>query len=272
MLFRSELDAFALLATSIEHNAKGKALLEALGVAFAKAKELGAAEKAIIFTESRRTQNYLLRVLADSPFNEGIVLFNGSPTDDRSKQIYAAWVARHQGTDRVSGSRTADMRSALVDYFREEGRIMIATEAGAEGINLQFCSLVVNYDLPWNPQRIEQRIGRCHRYGQKHDVVVVNFLNRKNEADKRVFQLLAEKFQLFEGVFGASDEVLGAIGSGVDFEKRIADIYQRCRQHEEIKEAFDQLQLELNFEINEAMTRTRSGRSSGSATKPRRLS
>jgi len=72
-----------------------------------------------------------------------------------------------------------------------------------------------------------------------------------------VFQLLSEKFQLFEGVFGASDEVLGAIGSGVDFEKRIADIYQNCRQIEEIKSAFDQLQLELNFEISEAMTRTR---------------
>ena len=107
---------------------------------------------------------------------------------------------------------------------------MIATEAGAEGINLQFCSLVVNYDLPWNPQRIEQRIGRCHRYGQKHDVVVVNFLNRTNAADQRVFQLLSEKFKLFEGVFGASDEVLGAIESGVDFEKRIASIYQQCRQ------------------------------------------
>jgi adenine-specific DNA-methyltransferase len=148
------------------------------------------------------------------------------------------------------------MRSALVDYFREEGRIMIATEAGAEGINLQFCSLVVNYDLPWNPQRIEQRIGRCHRYGQKHDVVVVNFLNRSNAADERVFHLLSEKFQLFEGVFGASDEVLGAIESGVDFEKRIADIYQRCRQPQEIKAAFDQLQLELSLEINEAMTTT----------------
>src|SRR5438552_9620948 len=134
---------------------------------------------------------------------------------------------------------------------------MIATEAGAEGINHQVCSLVVNYDLPWNPQRIEQRIGRCHRYGQKHDVVVVNFLNRKNEADRRVFELLSEKFQLFEGVFGASDEVLGAIESGVDFEKRIADIYQRCRKHEEIKVAFDQLQLELSLEINEAMTQTR---------------
>ena len=253
----ADLDGFARLATSIQHNAKGKAMITALGIAFAKAAELGAAQKAIIFTESRRTQSYLLRLLADSPFGEGIVLFNGTNTDERSKELYAAWLLKNQGTDHVTGSRTADMRSALVDYFREQGRIMIATEAGAEGINLQFCSLVVNYDLPWNPQRIEQRIGRCHRYGQKHDVVVVNFLNRKNEADQRVFQLLSEKFQIFEGVFGASDEVLGAIESGVDFEKRIADIYQRCRQTAEIKAAFDQLQLEMSMEISEAMTHTR---------------
>jgi len=253
----AELEGFARLATSIEHNAKGRALLTALEIAFAKAAELGAAQKAIIFTESRRTQNYLLRVLADSPFAGDIVLFNGSNTDDRSKQIYAEWLHRHEGTDRVTGSRTADLRSALVDYFRERGRIMIATEAGAEGINLQFCSLVVNYDLPWNPQRIEQRIGRCHRYGQEHDVVVVNFLNQNNAADQRVFELLSEKFQLFEGVFGASDEVLGAIESGVDFEKRIAGIYQRCRKPDEIQTAFDQLQLELGLEINESMTRTR---------------
>ena len=253
----ADLDSFASLAVSISHNAKGKALVKALTIAFAKARELGAAQKAIIFTESRKTQSYLLRVLADSAFADGIVLFNGSNTDDRSKAIYAAWLDRHAGTDRVTGSKSADMRSALVDYFREEGRIMIATEAGAEGINLQFCSLVVNYDLPWNPQRIEQRIGRCHRYGQQHDVVVLNFLNRKNEADRRVFELLSEKFRLFEGVFGASDEVLGAIESGVDFEKRINAIYQRCRKHEEIKVAFDQLQLELSLEINETMTQTR---------------
>jgi adenine-specific DNA-methyltransferase len=253
----ADLDSFAQLASSIDHNAKGKALLKALDVAFAKTRELGGAEKAIIFTESRRTQSYLLRLLADSPFGQGIVLFNGSNTDDSSKLIYSQWLERHQGTDRVTGSRSADMRSALVDFFREQARIMIATEAGAEGINLQFCSLVVNYDLPWNPQRIEQRIGRCHRYGQKHDVVVVNFLNRKNAADKRVFELLSEKFQLFEGVFGASDEVLGAIESGVDFEKRIAAIYQRCRKQDEIKTAFDQLQLELSLEINESMTNTR---------------
>jgi len=253
----ADLDAFTALATSIQHNAKGAALLTALDIAFQRAADLGAARKAIIFTESRRTQAYLLRLLADSPFAEGLVLFNGSNNDERSKAIYAAWLKEHGGTDRVTGSRTADMRSALVDYFRGHGRIMIATEAGAEGINLQFCSLVVNYDLPWNPQRIEQRIGRCHRYGQRHDVVVVNFLNRKNEADRRVFELLSEKFQLFEGVFGASDEVLGAIESGIDFEKRIAAIYQRCRKAEEIQAAFDQLQHEIGAEIDEAMTRTR---------------
>jgi len=251
-----ELSDLASLATSIQENTKGQALLQALETAFAKAAELGAARKAIIFTESRRTQEYLQRMLADSPYAEGLVLFNGSNTDAGSKRIYEAWVRQHANTERVTGSRSADMRSALVDYFRDEGQIMIATEAGAEGINLQFCSLVVNYDLPWNPQRIEQRIGRCHRYGQKHDVVVVNFLNTHNEADQRVYELLREKFQLFEGVFGASDEVLGAIGSGVDFEKRIAEIYQKCRKTQEIRAAFDQLQLELSFEINEAMTRT----------------
>jgi hypothetical protein len=113
-------------APAIEHNAKGRALLTALEVAFAKAAELGAAQKAIIFTESRRTQSYLLRVLADSPFAGGIVLFNGSNTDERSKQIYAEWLQRHEGTDRITGSRTADLRAALVDYFREQGRIMRA--------------------------------------------------------------------------------------------------------------------------------------------------
>ena len=253
----ADLEQFRQLAVSITHNAKGEALLLALDHAFAEAERLGAPRKAIIFTESRRTQDYLLRLLAESPHAAGIVLFNGSNSDEGSRQIYTDWLQRHQGTDRVTGSRTADMRSALVDYFREQGQIMIATEAGAEGINLQFCSLVVNYDLPWNPQRIEQRIGRCHRYGQKHDVVVVNFLNQTNAADQRVFQLLSEKFYLFEGVFGASDEVLGAIESGVDFEKRIAAIYQRCRTVEEIQASFDQLQLELSAQVDATMTRTR---------------
>ena len=253
----AELRHFKTLATNIRDNSKGKALLTALDRAFSELERLGAAKKAIIFTESKRTQEYLLSLLADTSYGEGIVLFNGTNSDARAQAVYKDWLKRHEGTDRITGSKTADTRAALVEHFKERGTVMIATEAGAEGINLQFCSLVINYDLPWNPQRIEQRIGRCHRYGQKFDVVVVNFVDRSNEADARVYELLAQKFQLFEGVFGASDEVLGAIGSGVDFERRIADIYQNCREPAAIKASFEQLQLDLSGEISEAMVKTR---------------
>jgi len=252
-----DLQGFHDLAASITENAKGNALLKALEVGFRTTSELGGAEKAVIFTESRRTQEYLAELLTLNGYAGDIVLFNGTNTDQTARAIFAQWKARHQGSDAITGSRTSDTRAALVEEFRDRARIMIATEAAAEGINLQFCSLVVNYDLPWNPQRIEQRIGRCHRYGQKHDVVVVNFLNRDNAADLRVFQLLSEKFKLFDGVFGASDEVLGSIESGVDFEKRIAEIYQTCRTSEEIKASFDALQKEMETEIGQTMRSTR---------------
>lgn len=252
-----ELQTFRDLAVSITENAKGLALLTALKTGFARAAQLGSADKAVIFTESRRTQEYLVRLLSRSGYDGQIVLFNGSNNDSESKSTYEAWKERHAGSDQITGSRTADMRAALVDRFRADAKIMIATEAAAEGINLQFCSMVVNYDLPWNPQRIEQRIGRCHRYGQQHDVVVVNFLNRANAADQRVFELLDEKFRLFSGVFGASDEVLGAIESGVDFERRIASIYQECRTTEAINDEFTQLRLELDSEITATMDETR---------------
>jgi ERCC4-related helicase len=251
------LRTFAEIARSILKNSKGERLLTALKRGFAEAKDKGGKEKAIIFTESTRTQEYLRAILEETAHKGKIVLFNGSNNDAKSKEIYKAWIEKHKDTDRVTGSKTADIRAALVDYFRDEAHIMIATEAAAEGINLQFCSLVINYDLPWNPQRIEQRIGRCHRYGQKHDVVVVNFLNKKNAADQRVYQLLAEKFQLFSGVFGASDEVLGSIESGVDFEKRIVDIYQKCRTEEQIEFSFNRLQQEMELQIDERMKITR---------------
>jgi len=257
---RQEIDAlneFKKLAKSIKVNSKGEVLFTALTKGFEKLQELGANKKAIIFTESTRTQEYLKNILEARRYKDEIVLFNGSNNDPKSGQIYTAWLKTHEGTDRITGSRTADKRAALVDYFRDTATIMIATEAAAEGINLQFCSLVVNYDLPWNPQRIEQRIGRCHRYGQKFDVVVVNFLNNTNAADQRVYQLLDEKFQLFNGVFGASDEVLGAIESGVDFEKRIVKIYQTCRTTEAIQLAFDFLQKEMEPEIELGIDLTR---------------
>jgi len=253
----AELKELYERAERILENEKGKSLLKALEIGFTMTRANGGKEKAVIFTESRRTQDYVQRTLEANGYAGHIVQFNGSNSSPEATKIYEVWKAKHKGTDKISGAKTADTRAALVEHFRDKAKIMIATEAAAEGINLQFCSLVINYDLPWNPQRIEQRIGRCHRYGQKCDVVVVNFLNTKNKAEARIYQLLSEKFKLFSGIFGASDEVLGTIGSGIDFEKRILDIYRNCRTTEDIEAAFNRLQEEMEGEIDEKMHETR---------------
>ena len=238
----AELRGYCDLARNIGEETKSKELLNALSVSFEKLKRLGGLKKALIFTESRRTQEYLYKYLNEHGYKDKVICFNGTNTSEDSKNIYRLWLMQYAGTSRISGSTVIDRKQAIVDTFRDKAEILIATEAGAEGINLQFCSLVINYDMPWNPQRIEQRIGRCHRYGQKNDVVVVNFVNQANYADIRVYELLNKKFSLFNGVFGASDEILGAIDSGVDFERRLNSIYSTCRTEREIAAAFDELQ------------------------------
>ena len=245
------LEGLRQLAFRIGDNAKGRKLVAALPRALDEIVGKGGQRKAVIFTESVRTQRYLADLLSANGYEGQVVLMNGQNNDPESRTIYADWLTRHRDSDAVSGSRSADMKAAVVDAFRHRKAILIATESGAEGINLQFCSLVVNYDLPWNPQRVEQRIGRCHRYGQKIDVTVVNFLNLKNRAEQRVYELLSEKFRLFKGVFGASDEVLGVIERGVDIEKRILEIVQGARNEAEINAAFDALQVELQDQISE---------------------
>ena len=257
---REEIELLQRLATrarGIGIDTKTRTLLKALEIGFEEMAKTGAARKALIFTESRRTQEYLKSFLEAHGYGGDVVLFNGTNAGPEATAIYERWVDKNHSTGRSSGSRAVDVRTALIEHFRDEAAILLATEAAAEGINLQFCSLVVNYDLPWNPQRIEQRIGRCHRYGQQHDVVVINFLNERNEADRRVLELLTEKFSLFNGVFGASDEVLGSIESGVDFEKRILAIYQECRTPTEIDAAFHALQEEMDEQIRTRLDDTR---------------
>lgn len=252
-----ELQGYAELAETITTNAKGDNLLIALDSGFEMNERLGGAKKAVIFTESKRTQKYLMNLLSQNGYDGQIVFLDGTNNDPVSTRVFKEWKERHKDDGKISGSTTADKKSAIVEEFRERASILIGTEAAAEGINLQFCNIVVNYDLPWNPQRIEQRIGRCHRYGQKNDVIVINFLNRSNAADVRVFELLSQKFRLFDGVFGSSDEVLGVIEDGVDFERRILDIYQTCRSTEEIKTAFDRLQEEFSEQISEDISKAR---------------
>lgn len=251
------LQQLATWARRIGIDTKTRTLLTALDIGFGQMAATGAGRKALIFTESRRTQEYLKQFLESHGYHGQVVLFNGTNSGPEATAIYEQWAKKNEDTGRASGSRAVDVRTALIEHFRDTASIMLATEAAAEGINLQFCSLVINYDLPWNPQRIEQRIGRCHRYGQRHDVVVINFLNERNEADRRVLELLGEKFSLFNGVFGASDEVLGTIESGVDFEKRILAIYQECRTPEEIDAAFRTLQAEMDEQIRTRLDDTR---------------
>jgi hypothetical protein len=217
-----ELRGFARDARAIRHDAKGQALCRGLDRAFTVARACGWPEKAVVFTEFRRTQEYV----------EALLRARG-------------WSVTCLSGD-VAG---AGRRQALVDEFRDRTQVLLMTEAGAEGLNLQFCNLVVNHDLPWNPQRVEQRIGRCHRYGQSRDVLVLNFLNRKNAADARLYDLLSRKLALFDGVFGSSDEILGALGSGLDFERRVLDIYQSCRSAAEVDQAFDALRGDLEGRI-----------------------
>jgi hypothetical protein len=257
---REEIELLRQLAErarGIPIDTKSETLLRALEIGFVQMFETRAARKALVFTESRRTQDYLKSFLEAHGYRGQVVAFNGTNGGPEATQIYENWLARNKATRRASGSRAIDVRAALIEHFRDSATILLATEAAAEGVNLQFCSSIVNYDLPWNPQRIEQRIGRCHRYGQKHDVVVINFLNERNEADRRVLELLGEKFSLFSGVFGASDDVLGSIESGVDFAKRILAIYQECRTSEEIEAAFQKLQEEMDESIRARMDDTR---------------
>ena len=194
----------------------------------------------VVFTESKRTQKYIAQELRKNGYaEEDILLFNGDFDDAMTKEIYRAWQVKNFG--KTNYGRSVEYKHAIVDYFKHHAKILVVTDTGSEGLNLQFCNTVINYDLPWNPQKIEQRIGRCHRYGQEHDVVAINLLNTENEADRRVYDILARKFELFDGVFGASDKALGTLESGISFEKMVLEIYQSCNTAAEFKKAFDKL-------------------------------
>lgn len=252
-----EVNAIIETASRIQSNAKIKALKTAIHTAFEYQEKQGIPQKVVVFTESKRTQKYIASELRKDGFDEDdILLFNGDFNDAMTKEIYRAWKVKNFG--KTNYGRGVEYKHAIVDYFKEHSRILIVTDAGSEGLNLQFCNTVVNYDLPWNPQKIEQRIGRCHRYGQKHDVVAINLLNTGNEADRRVYEILSKKFELFDGVFGASDIALGALESGSSFEKTILDIYQHCGTRAEFKKAFDKLDRQLDAKRNKKAIQLRS--------------
>ena len=247
-MIQEELNAVQKIidtANRVNKNAKISALKTALSTALHYQEANGIPQKVVVFTESKRTQKYMAEELRKDGYQEeDIVLFNGDFDDAMTNEIYRAWQVKNFGN--VNHGRSVEYKHAIVDYFKNHAKILIVTDAGSEGLNLQFCNTIINYDLPWNPQKIEQRIGRCHRYGQKYDVVAINLLNTDNEADKRVYEILSRKFELFDGVFGASDVALGALESGLSFEKTVLDIYQKCNTTNDFTAAFDKLNKQLD--------------------------
>lgn len=252
-----EVEAIIADAEKITENAKMKALREALDAAFTTQKEQGIPEKVVIFTESKRTQKYIREELVSCGYDEDdIVLFNGENNDERTKEIYRVYRIKNHGG--VKYSTSVEMKHAIVDYFEHNAKILILTDAGSEGLNLQFCNSIINYDLPWNPMKIEQRIGRCHRYGQQNTVVALNLLNASNAADQRVYDILSNKLELFNSVFGSSDIALGVLESGMNFEQEILRIYQECKSSGDIKRAFDKFVRKLETSRNKRAVELRS--------------
>src|SRR5260221_1714939 len=234
-------------ARSLPKDAKARSFQDAIKVILDLGRDGRGSGKAVVFTESITTQGYIRHLLLDIGLGEDdITLFRGANNHARAQQALARW-QEEEGSRFPPGtrpSREVSMRLALVQEFRTRSKVLVCTEAGAKGLNLQFCETVINYDLPWNPQRIEQRIGRCHRYSQQRDVTVVNFIARDNEAHRLTFEILSQKLDLFGRVLDASDLVLHeprtdapellVSALSVEFENDLRSIYSRSRTLDEV--------------------------------------
>lgn len=241
------VEDFIARARKLPHDAKARSFKDAIRVVLERGRDGLGSGKAVVFTESITTQEYLRRLLLDMGLAEAdVTLFRGTNDHARAKEAHERWVeeaGRHLPPG-VRPTREVAIRLALVHEFRTRSKVLVCTEAGAKGLNLQFCETLINYDLPWNPQRIEQRIGRCHRYSQTRDVTVVNFIARDNDAHHLTFEILSQKLDLFGKVLDASDHVLHeprtdaseAVVSAVslEVEKDLRRIYSRSRTLDEV--------------------------------------
>ena len=247
---------FIQRAETLPRDSKAEKLLEVTRIIAERPPER---RRVVIFTESLVTQDYLRRMLVarGGYVPEAVTLFRGTNESPRANQALERWeeeVGAHLPAYQKP-SRSVAVRLALVHEFKTRSQVFISTEAGAKGLNLQFCDTIINYDLPWNPQRIEQRIGRCHRYGQEHDVTVINFLASDNEAQRLTFEILSRKLDLFGKVLDASDVVLHEPSTdapeklvsvlGNDFEAKLRRIYERARTVDEIAAELRRLREEM---------------------------
>jgi superfamily II DNA or RNA helicase len=161
-----------------------------------------------------------------------------------AEYVAAAVRALGQKVESFHGGMTSADRHAAVERFRAGARVLVATDVGGEGQNLQFCQTLVNFDLPWNPAQIEQRIGRLHRMGQTGEVRVFNLCS-KGTVEERVLDVLDRRLHLFELVVGEMDMVLGNLADERDLEERILALYAESRSETDVAAGFERIADEL---------------------------
>ncbi|WP_438448665.1 DEAD/DEAH box helicase [Gorillibacterium sp. sgz5001074] len=206
---RSRVGELVQLIKSIKANTKAEKAMDLI-------REIG--DKVIIFTEYRASQEYLLHYLKEHKISA--VPYRGGM--NRGKKDW------------------------MMDLFKSRAQVLVATEAGGEGINLQFCHHMINFDLPWNPMRVEQRIGRVHRLGQTHDVQIYN-MSTKNTIEEHILNLLHEKINMFEMVIGGLDTILERIEKrSTSLESRILRMVLESRDDADMRSRLDELGREFH--------------------------
>lgn len=171
-------------------------------------------------------------------------------TEYRATQLYLQWYLKQHGITSVPfrGGFKRGKKDWMRDLFQNHAQVLIATEAGGEGINLQFCNHIINFDLPWNPMRLEQRIGRIHRLGQKKDVMIYNFAI-KDTVEDHILKLLYEKIHLFEKVIGDLDDILTKLDFG-NMDDYMNDIFVNSNSEGEMRIKMDNLTSMIEFAQN----------------------
>jgi len=186
--------------------------------------------------DSTEKERYLLELLAKGK-GKKIIFTNYVET-----LRYLAQSLSHAGFQFVElrGDLTSSEKEKAIQVFRDQADILLAMESGGEGRNIQFCNTMINYDLPWNPMRIEQRIGRIHRIGQTRDVFIFN-LCLKGSIEEYILEVLDKKINMFELVIGEMDAILGNLPGEVEFENIVIDIWMRSQNEAALREGFNQL-------------------------------
>jgi len=232
---RAELERFRELAESIQVGRKLHAVKEILD---------NYPGKFLIFTEYRATMEVIVRTLRE--WGVSAVAFHGGLSLQEKEEAVAAF--RGDPVERKPRRKTRAKQSAessatdtpTTDTPATDVRVMVSTESGAEGRNLQFCHQLINYDLPWNPMRVEQRIGRLHRLGQQHEVIIFN-LSCNETIEAHVIDLLARKIRMFELVIGELDLILGSVEGDRSFEDLLREAWAAATSEGDLIERLNQL-------------------------------